>query len=66
MYRVYTAIGLLILTATAAAQQKTLTENMALQLGLARDPVQQRVEGKIARAQSDVIASQIRPNPELS
>lgn len=66
MYRVYSAIGLLMLTAVATAQQKTLTENMALQLGLARDPVQQRVEGKIVQAQSDVIASQIRPNPELS
>ena len=66
MYRVYGAIGLLLLTASAVAQQQTLTEQMALQLGLAREPVQQRVEGRIAEAQSDVIAAQIRPNPELS
>ncbi len=66
MYRIYGAIVLLILTATAAAQQKNLTESMAIQLGQARDPVQQRVEGKIARAQSDVIAARTRPNPELS
>ena len=66
MYRVYAAIGLLMLTATAAAQQKALTETMAIQLGLARDPVQQRVEARIAQAQSDVIAANTRPNPELS
>ena len=66
MYLVYGAIGLLILAASAAAQQQTLTEKMALQLGLAREPVQQRVAGRIAEAQSDVIAAQIRPNPELS
>jgi len=66
MYRTLGVMGLLVLTATAAAQQKTLTEQMALQLGLARDPVQQRVAGRIAEAQSDVIAAQIRPNPELS
>ncbi len=66
MYRVYGAIGLLILAASAAAQQQTLTEKMALQLGLAREPVQQRVAGRIAEAQSDVMAARIRPNPELS
>ena len=66
MYRILGAMGLLVLTATAAAQQKTLTEQTALQLGLAREPVQQRVEGRIAEAQSEVIAAQILPNPELS
>ena len=66
MYRAYGAIGLLMLTTTVAAQQNTLTEAMAVQLGLSRDPVQQRAEGNIAQAQSDVIAAGTRPNPEFS
>jgi cobalt-zinc-cadmium efflux system outer membrane protein len=66
MYRSYAAIGLLILTTTLAAQQNTLTEARAIQLGLSRDSVQQRAEGNISQAQSDVIAAGMWPNPEFS
>ena len=66
MYRSYAAIGLLILTTTLAAQQNTLTEAMAIQLGLSRDSVQQRAEGNISQARSEVIAAGMWPNPEFS
>ena len=66
MYRSYAAIGLLILTTTLAAQQNTLTEAMAIQLGLSRDSVQQRAEGNISQARSEVIAAGTWPNPEFS
>ena len=65
MYRAFGAIGLLMFTTTAAAQQNTLTEKTAIQLGLSRDPVQQRTEGTITQAQSDVIAAEKWPNPEF-
>lgn len=65
MYRAYGAIGLLIFTTTVAAQQNTLTETKAIQLGLSQDPVRLRVEGNISQAQSDVIAAGKRPNPEF-
>jgi cobalt-zinc-cadmium efflux system outer membrane protein len=66
MYRFYAAIGLLMLGTTSAAQQNTLTETMAIQLALSRDAVQQRAEGNLSQAQSDVIAAGTRPNPEFS
>lgn len=65
MYRVYAAIGLLMATTTVVAQQRSLTENMAIQLGLSRDPVQLRMEGNITQAQSDVITAGTWPNPEF-
>ena len=66
MYRVYAAIGLLMLGTTSTAQQNTLTETTAIRLALSRDAVQQRAEGNLSQARSDVIAAGTRPNPEFS
>jgi cobalt-zinc-cadmium efflux system outer membrane protein len=66
MYRTCASISLLVLTTGVAAQQPTLTEAMAVQFGLTRDAVQQRVEGKLAEAHSDVLSARKRPNPEFS
>ena len=65
MYRAYVAMGLLTLATTVVAQQTSLTEEMAIQLGLSRDLVLQRTEGTITHAQSDVIAAKTWPNPEF-
>ena len=65
MYRTFGAISLLMLATTVAAQQNTLTEETTIQLGLSRGPVQQRTEGNITQAQSEVIAAGKRPNPEF-
>lgn len=65
MYRAYVAIAVLLTTASVGAQQNALTEEMAIQIGLSREPITQRLEGTIARAQSDVIAANTWPNPEL-
>ena len=66
MKRVYAALGLLMLGTTPAAEQNTLTEAMAVRLALSRDPVQQRAEGTLSQARSDVMTAGTRPNPELS
>ena len=66
MYRVYGVIGLLMLTTNVTAQQNALTEARAIELGLSRVPVQQRTEGNISMAQSELIAATTWPNPEIS
>ena len=65
MYRAYVAMSLLVIASTAVAQPNALTEEMAVQIGLSRDPVLQRTEGTITQAQSDVIAAKTWPNPEF-
>ena len=65
MYRAYIVIGLLLTTTMATAQQNTLTESMAIQLGLARDSVQQRATGYISQAQSNVLTANTWSNPEF-
>ncbi len=65
MHRTFGAIGLLVLATLVAAQQNTLTEQTTIQLGLSRGPVQQRTEGNITQAQSDVVAAGKVPNPEF-
>lgn len=66
MYRKYMAIGLLLFTSSVIAKQNILTEEMALQIGLSRDLVQQRMLASINAAESGVITAKTWSNPEIS
>lgn len=65
MYRGYIVLGLLLAATMASAQQNALTESVAIQLGLARDSVQQRASGYINQAQSNVLTTNTWSNPEF-
>lgn len=66
MYRKYMAIGLLLFTSSGIAKQNILTEEMALQIGLKRDLVQQRMLASINAAESGIITARTWANPEIS
>jgi cobalt-zinc-cadmium efflux system outer membrane protein len=66
MFRATGVIGLLLLAATASAQQRTLTEGAAIHIGLSRDAVALRTEGSLMQAQGDRLDALVRPNPEFS
>jgi cobalt-zinc-cadmium efflux system outer membrane protein len=65
MHRAIAAICLIVLATTAMAEQTVLTEEMAIQIALARDVVQFRTEANLVQAQSRVLAAKARPNPNL-
>ena len=66
MSRLLIATVLLLTAIAAPAEQRVLTEELALQLGLNRDLVQHRLDGDISQAQSEVLAASTWPNPEFS
>jgi cobalt-zinc-cadmium efflux system outer membrane protein len=66
MYRTVFAIGLLLAASIATAKQNDLTEDMALQIGLGRDLVQQRMSASINQAKSGSISASAWSNPEIS
>ena len=66
MYHAYTAICLLLCTTVVTAQQDILTESMALEMGLGRDAVKQRVSANINQAQSGILSARTWPNPEFN
>ena len=66
MYRIVIAIGLLLSAAMATAKQNDLTEDMALQIGLGRDLVQQRMSASINHAKSGIVTAGTWSNPEIS
>ena len=66
MCRIIIAIGLSLAAAMVTAKSNTLTEDMALQIALSRDPVQQRMSASINQAKSGIITASTWPNPEIS
>ncbi len=66
MNRIVIAIGLLLASVMATAKQSDLTEDMALQIGLSRDLVQQRMSASINHAKSGIVTASTWANPEIS